>query len=164
MGCRSPASQLLTCRTFVRAGGRARAARGGAARRYHDLLAPFAETSHTDARLTEAEDRNLHLYGYGVKGFTQHNATYWVGANALLRHTALKEIAVREVERGYPVQRFIQDRTVIEDTESSVDLSVRGWRLYNYPERLAYSATPPDFGSLIIQRRRWANGGLIILP
>lgn len=98
------------------------------------------------------------------QGFTQHNATYWVGANALLRHAALKEIAVCEIERGYAVQRFIQDRTVIEDTESSVDLAVRGWRLYNYPERLAYSATPPDFGSLIIQRRRWANGGLIILP
>lgn len=98
------------------------------------------------------------------QGFTQHNATYWVGANALLRHAALKEIAVREFERGFPVQRFIQDRTVIEDTESSVDLAVRGWRLHNYPERLAYSATPPDFGSLIIQRRRWANGGLIILP
>ncbi len=98
------------------------------------------------------------------QGFTQHGATFWVGANALLRHTALKEIAVTEQERGYPVQRFIQDRTVIEDTESSVDLVARGWRLYNYPERLAYSATPPDFGSLIIQRRRWANGGLIILP
>lgn len=98
------------------------------------------------------------------QGFTRHNATYWVGANALLRHAALKEIAVTEDERGYPVQRFIQDRTVIEDTESSVDLAVRGWQLYNYPERLAYSATPPDFGSLIIQRRRWANGGLIILP
>ena len=98
------------------------------------------------------------------QGFTQHNATYWVGANALLRHIALKEIAVHETERGYPVRRFIQDRTVIEDTESSVDLAVRGWRLYNYPERLAYSATPPDFGSLVIQRRRWANGGLIILP
>lgn len=98
------------------------------------------------------------------QGFTQHNATYWVGANALLRHAALKEIAGHEIERGHPVQRFIQDRTVIEDTESSVDLAARGWRLYNYPERLAYSATPPDFGSLVIQRRRWANGGLIILP
>ena len=32
------------------------------------------------------------------------------------------------------------------------------------PERLAYSATPADFGALLIQRRRWANGGLIILP
>ena len=34
----------------------------------------------------------------------------------------------------------------------------------NYPERLSYSATPPDFGSLVVQRRRWANGGLLILP
>lgn len=68
------------------------------------------------------------------------------------------------MERGYPIVRYVQDRTVIEDTESSVDLAVRGWTLYNHPERLAYSATPPDFGSLVIQRRRWANGGLIILP
>ena len=29
---------------------------------------------------------------------------------------------------------------------------------------MAYSATPPDFGSLCIQRQRWANGGLLILP
>ena len=33
---------------------------------------------------------------------------------------------------------------MIEDTESTVDLIDRGWRLYNYPDRLAYSATPPD--------------------
>lgn len=98
------------------------------------------------------------------QGFTHYDATYWVGANALLRKAALADIAVQETERGYPVMRYIQDRTVIEDTESSVDLVDRGWKLYNYPERLAYSATPPDFGSLVIQRRRWANGGLIILP
>ena len=41
---------------------------------------------------------------------------------------------------------------------------MHGWTLFNYPERLSYSATPPDFGSLCIQRRRWANGGLLILP
>jgi cellulose synthase (UDP-forming) len=98
------------------------------------------------------------------QGFTGFNATYWVGANALLRKKALADIAFVEYERGYPVTRFIQDRTVIEDTESSIDLILQGWRLHNYPDRLAYSATPPDFGSLIIQRRRWANGGLIILP
>jgi cellulose synthase/poly-beta-1,6-N-acetylglucosamine synthase-like glycosyltransferase len=55
------------------------------------------------------------------------------------------------------VRRYIQDRTVIEDTESSVDLVAKGWELTNYPERLSYSATPPDFGALVIQRRRWAN-------
>ena len=62
------------------------------------------------------------------------------------------------------IRRYIQDRTVIEDTESTIDLAIHGWSLLNYPERLSYSATPPDFGSLCIQRRRWANGGLLILP
>ena len=98
------------------------------------------------------------------QGFTGHASTYWVGANALIRRKALDDIAEQDTERGYPIQRYIQDRTVIEDTESSIDLVDRGWSLLNYPERLAYSATPPDFGSLLIQRRRWANGGLIILP
>ena len=98
------------------------------------------------------------------QGFTDYAATYWVGANALLRKQALIDIAVPDSERGFDITIFIQDRTVIEDTESTVDLIDRGWSLYNYPERLAYSATPPDFGSLLIQRRRWANGGLIILP
>jgi cellulose synthase/poly-beta-1,6-N-acetylglucosamine synthase-like glycosyltransferase len=98
------------------------------------------------------------------QGFTGWNATYWVGANAVIRKAALDDIAEVVEERGYPVTVYIQDRTVIEDTESTVDLIARGWRLFNYPERLAYSATPPDFGSLIIQRHRWANGGLVILP
>jgi len=98
------------------------------------------------------------------QGFTHFNATFWVGANAILRKTALEDIVTVEKERGYHITKYIQDRTVIEDTESSVDLIDHGWQLYNYPERLAFSATPPDFGSLLIQRRRWANGGLIILP
>jgi cellulose synthase/poly-beta-1,6-N-acetylglucosamine synthase-like glycosyltransferase len=98
------------------------------------------------------------------QGFTQFDATYWVGANAILRVSALREIAATAQERGYSIRIFIQDRTVIEDTDSTVDLIRTGWRVHNHPERLAYSATPPDFGSLIIQRRRWSNGGLIILP
>lgn len=65
---------------------------------------------------------------------------------------------------SWEIRRYIQDRTVIEDTESTIDLRAKGWSLLNYPERLAYSATPPDFGSLCIQRRRWANGGILILP
>ncbi|HEX2191902.1 MAG TPA: glycosyltransferase family 2 protein, partial [Acidimicrobiales bacterium] len=98
------------------------------------------------------------------QGFTQHRATFWVGANALLRTAALADIGSHDEERGFRVRRYIQDRTVIEDTESSVDLVREGWQLVNYPERLSFSATPPDFGALLIQRRRWANGGLIILP
>lgn len=98
------------------------------------------------------------------QGFTAWKATFWVGANALIRTAALNDILVFKEERGYQVPCYIQDATVIEDTESTIDLIAKGWQLYNYPERLAYSATPSDFGSLVIQRGRWANGGLLILP
>jgi cellulose synthase/poly-beta-1,6-N-acetylglucosamine synthase-like glycosyltransferase len=98
------------------------------------------------------------------QGMSYYGATFWVGANAVIRKRALNDIAETEWVGGFEVRRFIQDRTVIEDTESSIDLTLHGWSLVNYPERLSYSATPPDFGSLIVQRRRWANGGLLILP
>jgi len=98
------------------------------------------------------------------QGMSYYGATFWVGANAVIRKRALEDIGEAEWAGGFEIRRFIQDRTVIEDTESSIDLGVHGWTLVNYPERLSYSATPPDFGSLIVQRRRWANGGLLILP
>jgi cellulose synthase/poly-beta-1,6-N-acetylglucosamine synthase-like glycosyltransferase len=98
------------------------------------------------------------------QGFTRFGATFWVGANALLKKSALEDICTEERDGMKTIRRYIQDRTVIEDTESTVDLMAKGWSLYNHPERLAYSATPPDFGSLVIQRARWANGGLIIFP
>ncbi len=98
------------------------------------------------------------------QGYTYWDATFWVGANAMLRKKALEEI--REVHQidGKTVHIYIQDRTVIEDTESTIDLVEKGWKLFNYPERMTFSSTPPDFGSLLIQRRRWSNGGMIILP
>ncbi|MFF2052650.1 glycosyltransferase family 2 protein [Leifsonia sp. NPDC058194] len=98
------------------------------------------------------------------QGKSYYGATFWVGANAVIRKRALEDIVETEFVGGFEVRRYIQDRTVIEDTESSIDLGTHGWTLQNYPERLSYSATPPDFGSLIVQRRRWANGGLLILP
>lgn len=97
------------------------------------------------------------------QGFTFFRSTFWVGANAVIRKEALDAIRSTTIERGYCLPVFIQDRTVIEDTESSIDLIRKGWSLHNHPERLSYSATPDDFGSLIIQRGRWANGGLIIM-
>ncbi len=98
------------------------------------------------------------------QGMTYHSASFWVGANAILRKRALKDIEEIEYKGEFQIRRYISDRTVIEDTESTIDLAARGWTLHNYPERLAYSATPPDFGSLCIQRHRWANGGLLIIP
>lgn len=98
------------------------------------------------------------------QGMTYYGATFWVGANAVIRKRAIEDIVEVENVGGFDIKTYIQDRTVIEDTESSVDLGSHGWTLVNYPERLSYSATPPDFGSLVVQRRRWANGGLLILP
>jgi len=41
-----------------------------AARRYAELLEPQVAAAVTAERLAAIEDRNLHIYGYGVKGFT----------------------------------------------------------------------------------------------
>ncbi len=98
------------------------------------------------------------------QGMTFYGASFWVGANAVLRKAALDDVAETDYVGGWPIRRYIRDRTLIEDTESTIDLAAHGWATFNYPERLAYSATPPDFGSLCIQRHRWANGGLLILP
>jgi hypothetical protein len=98
------------------------------------------------------------------QGYTRFEGTFWVGANAVLRIEALHDIRQPFTERGHQLFGFIQDHTVIEDTESTIDLIRRGWSLWNYPDTLAYSATPPDFGALVIQRRRWACGGLLLLP
>jgi cellulose synthase/poly-beta-1,6-N-acetylglucosamine synthase-like glycosyltransferase len=97
------------------------------------------------------------------QGMAEHGAAFWVGANAVLRARAVESLRVDDDSEGHLVSRFISDRTVIEDTESTLDLGAGGWSVMSYPERLAYSATPPDFGTLCIQRQRWANGGLIIL-
>ncbi|MCU1354515.1 MAG: hypothetical protein JWM05_3724 [Acidimicrobiales bacterium] len=97
------------------------------------------------------------------QGMAEHGAAFWVGANAVLRTEAVNDLRIEDDSEGHTISRFISDRTVIEDTESTLDLTAKGWTVENYPERLAYSASPPDFGTLCIQRQRWANGGLIIL-
>ncbi len=38
--------------------------------KFANLLSDFAESDHITERLLEAERRNLHYYGYGIKGFT----------------------------------------------------------------------------------------------
>lgn len=98
------------------------------------------------------------------QGSTYYDAAFWVGANALIRYSALKAIAREQHEAGGTYKVFIQDETVIEDTGSTVDLLNGGWSVHNHFTPLAYSATPADFGALTIQRKRWSNGGLIILP
>jgi hypothetical protein len=104
------------------------------------------------------------VYYFVTEGMGFANAGFWVGASATIRREAILSIATYQEERGYRIPAYVQDTTVIEDTGATIDLVRRGWTVQNYPARLSYSATPADFGALVVQRRRWANGGLIILP
>jgi cellulose synthase/poly-beta-1,6-N-acetylglucosamine synthase-like glycosyltransferase len=125
---------------------------------------PYSAFPGAATRLERMAGATTDLQHIIHQGMTYNNATFWVGANAILRKRALEEIEEVEYKGPFKIYRYISDRTVIEDTESTIDLAAGGWTLYNYNERLAFSATPPDFGSLCIQRNRWANGGLLILP
>jgi len=125
---------------------------------------PYSAYPNAPTKLERAAGATTDIQYLIHQGFTAYNATFWVGANAVLRRSALDDIRTVVEERGHTVPIFIQDKTLIEDTGSTIDLVARGWRLHNHQERLAFSATPSDYGALVIQRRRWANGGLIIFP
>jgi EAL domain-containing protein (putative c-di-GMP-specific phosphodiesterase class I)/cellulose synthase/poly-beta-1,6-N-acetylglucosamine synthase-like glycosyltransferase len=125
---------------------------------------PYSSFPGSATRLERIAGATTDIQHIVHQGMTYYNATFWVGANAVLRKRALDDVRETTHVGNWEIHRYIQDRTVIEDTESTIDLGLHGWKLLNYPERLSYSATPPDFGALCIQRRRWANGGLLILP
>jgi len=128
------------------------------------MQTPYTAIPDTPHVLERAAGATTDIHFYVTEGMGFANAGFWVGASATIRKQALLEIATTHEERGYVFPAYIQDTTVIEDTGATIDLISRGWRVENYPARLSYSATPSDFGALVVQRRRWANGGLIILP
>ena len=125
---------------------------------------PYSSFRGASSRLERLSGATTDIQHIIHQGMSYYNATFWVGANAVIRKRSLEDIVEHEYVGGFLIKRYVQDRTVIEDTESSIDLAQHNWRLVNYPERLSYSATPPDFGSLAVQRQRWANGGLLIFP
>ncbi|XVQ84440.1 glycosyltransferase family 2 protein [Microbispora siamensis] len=134
---------------------------------YRDMAiaqTPYSAFPGSATRLERIAGATTDLQHIVHQGLTYYDATFWVGANAVIRKRALDDIRETSYIGDWEIRHYIKDRTVIEDTESTIDMGVHGWRLLNYPERLSYSATPPDFGSLSIQRQRWANGGLLIIP
>ncbi len=128
------------------------------------IQTPYSAFRGAETRLERIAGATTDIQHILHQGMSYFDATFWVGANAVIRKIALNDIVEVSYVGGREVRRYVQDRTVIEDTESSIDLVAAGWSLLNYPERLSYSATPPDFGSLVVQRARWANGGLLIMP
>jgi cellulose synthase (UDP-forming) len=88
---------------------------------------PYSATPNPTGILERCAGATTDMQYIVHQGFTHHDATFWVGANALIRKKALDDIRVTEKERGFKIMRYIHDRTVIEDTESSVDLINCGW-------------------------------------
>jgi cellulose synthase/poly-beta-1,6-N-acetylglucosamine synthase-like glycosyltransferase len=132
-------------------------------RRVAVVQTPYASVPHAGSAVERIAGATTDVQLLTHQGATRFGAGSWVGASALVRMDALDEIVSRDTERGHPISIYVRDRTLTEDTDTTVALVRKGWRVVNYPDRLAYSATPQDFGALLIQRRRWATGGLIIL-
>jgi cellulose synthase/poly-beta-1,6-N-acetylglucosamine synthase-like glycosyltransferase len=125
---------------------------------------PYTAVPNPPTQIERAASASTDAQYFSHQGLASLDASSWVGASALMRYEALLDIATQRVERGYPITVFIKDEILIEDAAATVDLLRKDWTIYHDHRRLSYSATPPDYGSLIIQRRRWANGGLLILP
>ena len=51
------------------------------------------------------------------QGLTYYDATFWVGANAVIRKKALEDIVETFYDGDWEIKQYIKDRTVIEDTE-----------------------------------------------
>jgi len=131
--------------------------------RYAVVQSPFTAVPGSTSLIERIAGAQTDVQWFSTQGSTLYQGSFWVGANALLRRAALEDICETVYERGFAVKRYIHDRTLVEDTESSVDLVGRGWQIYCHPERLSYTATPGNFGALVIQRRRWSNGPVLIL-
>ena len=75
------------------------------ARRYHALLTAFIDPARSEARLIEAEGRNLHVYGYGVKGFTLSmlETALEIGGDALPAATVREILALGRELMRHPI-------------------------------------------------------------
>jgi cellulose synthase/poly-beta-1,6-N-acetylglucosamine synthase-like glycosyltransferase len=125
---------------------------------------PYTAVPNPPALIERAASSSTDAQFFNHQGMAHFGASFWVGASALMRRAALDDIAIVREERGHTVRVYIDDRILIEDAAATADLLQKGWRVHHDGGRLSYSATPADFGALLIQRRRWANGGLLILP
>ena len=96
------------------------------------------------------------------QGMTRYGATFWVGANAVLRKTrARRHHAEATHEGGFTDPAVHPGPHLIEDTESTHRPARQGLaRSTTTPSGSATAPRRPTSASLCVQRERWANGGL----
>ena len=83
---------------------------------------PYSAFPGSGTRLERIAGATTDLQYIAHQGMTYYGATFWVGANAVLRKRALDDIRESTFVGSWEIRRYIQDRTVIEDTESTIDL------------------------------------------
>lgn len=98
------------------------------------------------------------------QGYAQHTAASWTGESGLIRTSALREMARARSEAGLRATRYFNDGYTGEGPGTTLDLLQRGWAVTNYPERLAWTASPSDPAALTARYRRWHDGAFMALP
>src|SRR5690606_36996180 len=98
------------------------------AQQEHSLVAlaqaPYTAFPGASTRLERMAGATTDLQHMVHQGMTHYDATFWVGANAVLRKRAIDDLRDVSHDGDWAISRYISDRTVIEDTESSIDLGV----------------------------------------
>jgi putative hydrolase of the HAD superfamily len=81
-----------------------------------ELLAPFADGPDISARLLEAERRNVHFYGYGVKSFTLSmiDAAITVTGGKVPAETIAAILAAGREMLAYPIQTLPHVRETLD--------------------------------------------------
>ena len=100
---------------------------------YQDMAiaqTPYSAFPGSATRLERIAGATTDLQHIVHQGLTYYDATFWVGANAVIRKKALDQIAETSYIGDWEVRQYIKDRTVIEDTESTIDMGIHGWRLF----------------------------------
>ena len=90
---------------------------------------PYSSFRGATSRLERLSGATTDIQHIIHQGMSHYNAAFWVGANAVIRKVALEDIVEKEFIGGFEIKRYVQDHTVIEDTESSIDLALHDWKL-----------------------------------
>jgi cellulose synthase/poly-beta-1,6-N-acetylglucosamine synthase-like glycosyltransferase len=103
---------------------------------------PYTAIPHAPVALENTAAASTDGQYFNHQGLSFFDASFWVGASALMRYAALEDIAREVDERGHRVKVYIEDKILVEDMAATIDLIGKGWRVYHDPGRLSYSATP----------------------
>ena len=104
------------------------------------IQTPYSAFPGSSTRLERLAGASTDLQHIVHQGMGYYNATFWVGANAVIRYQALADIEQFEIVDGRQERRYVADRTVIEDTESSIEMALAGCNIRLAPSRMISSS------------------------